>query len=770
MKRKAFDSISCLVGVLVWSATYVMLAAVAGSAETPSLPPQYVGSKTCAGCHQKQFDLWQGSHHDLAMQPATPATVLGDFDNTRFTYFGRESRFFKRDNQFIVRTEGADGMPSDYPIAYTFGADPLQQYLVEFPGGRLQALSIAWDARPKEAGGQRWFHLYPDEDIKPGDELHWTGLNQNWNYMCADCHSTHLQKNYDPQQDRFDTTWAEINVACEACHGPGSQHLSWARQEAGWEKMQPDKGLPVNFNEPGEVRWIMDTATGTARRSMPRHKFSEIETCARCHSRRSLLSDDDMPGTPLMDAYLPSTLREGLYFPDGQIEGEVYVYGSFLQSKMYHAGVTCGNCHEPHSLRLRATGNGVCLQCHRAATYDRLSHHFHKPDSRGADCVACHMPARHFMVIDPRHDHSIRIPRPDLSVKLGVPNACNNCHAGTTAQWALGHVKTWYGQIPQGFQRYAEALADGRRGMPQAGAELLQLATNPQAPTIARATAFLLLPPYLNSQAANTLQIGLHDRDPLVRHAALGLLERVDPRLRYRLGGHLLQDRLRAVRVAAARVLAGVPREALTTEQRAVLDAAQDEYVSLQLSNADRPEAYLNLGNFYAQMGDAQHAEQAYRNAIQRHSTFTPGYVNLADLYRAQGRDEQAENVLQAGLQANPGSADLYHSMGLLRVRQNKTSEAVDFLARAAQLQPDNARYGYVYAIALHSVGKTYDAINVLKSTSSQHPHDSEVVYALATLSRDIGDINSALMYARRLSELHPGDHRAQQLIRELQK
>jgi len=427
--------------------------------------PQYVGRTVCADSHAEQAVQWAGSHHDLAMQPANKETVLADFDNAGLTHFGVTSSFFRKDGAFMVRTEGADGTLHDYPIKYTFGVEPLQQYLVEFPGGRLQALSLAWDTRSKVQGGQRWFHLYPDQKIAHDDELHWTKPSQNWNSMCAECHSTYLQKNYDPATQTFSTTWSEIDVSCEACHGSGAEHVAWAERKPGWEKYASGKGLAITLDERRNVVWSMDAETGNAIRSQARTGDKEIGMCARCHARRSPISRNYVHGEPFMDHYLPRLLDDGMYFADGQIDDEVYVYGSFLQSRMYHAGVTCSDCHEPYSLALRAPGNGVCLQCHQAEKYNSEKHHFHEADSPGASCAECHMPPRTYMVVDPRHDHSMRIPRPDISVKLETPNACTNCHASQSGEWAAEQVRKWYGREPgaisamqKRWQRLARAI------------------------------------------------------------------------------------------------------------------------------------------------------------------------------------------------------------------------------------------------------------------------------------------------------------------------
>jgi predicted CXXCH cytochrome family protein len=428
----------------------------------------YVGAQTCAQCHQAEYQHWQGSHHAQAMLPAAEQTVLGDFRDASLTYNGITSTFFRRDGKFMVRTDGPEGSLQDYEIAYTFGVDPLQQYLIGFPDGRYQALGIAWDSRPKEQGGQRWFHLYPDQQLTHKDPLHWTGAQQNWNYMCAECHSTNLRKNYDPRLKRFNTTWSEINVSCKACHGPGADHLVWARKEGDWQKLDRNKGLAIALDErrglrfqlralamqglnlaaaalnlPPSVLWTAKPASGLP--STSRIASREQELCARCHSRRGQFWEDYVFGQPLLDTHHLALLTPDLYYPDGQIKDEVFEHGSFLQSRMQAKGVSCSDCHEPHSGRLRAPGGEVCLQCHLAEKYESPRHHFHPAGSPSADCVACHAPTTTYMVVDPHHDHSFRIPRPDLSVKLGVPNACNRCHDDQSAEWTAEQVRNWYG-------------------------------------------------------------------------------------------------------------------------------------------------------------------------------------------------------------------------------------------------------------------------------------------------------------------------------------
>ena len=409
-----------------------------GSESTPGaaslkVPLEFVGGVSCAECHPKETELWRGSHHDLAMQEATPETVLGDFSGVEHEYFGVTSTFFRRGDEFFVRTDGPDGGLVEHRIAYAFGVEPLQQYLIEFPDGRLQALSICWDTRPEAAGGGRWFHLYPDEAVTYEHPLHWTGPQQNWNFMCAECHSTGLEKNYDIADNSYSTTWSEIDVSCEACHGPGSRHVAWARSTAADKPIgdepvhQEDLELAVTLKDLDGGSWGVDPATLTPSRSVPRSSWTQLETCGRCHSRRVVIDPDYTHGRPLVDTHQPALLEGRLYHADGQILDEVYVYGSFLQSKMHREGVTCGDCHDPHSAELiLGDADLTCARCHAPARFDTPEHHFHPVGSPGASCVECHMPSRNYMVVDPRRDHSFRIPRPGLSSEVGAPDACSS--------------------------------------------------------------------------------------------------------------------------------------------------------------------------------------------------------------------------------------------------------------------------------------------------------------------------------------------------------
>jgi tetratricopeptide (TPR) repeat protein len=705
----------------------ILLAPACEAAEGVELPSvaRYVGRTACAGCHAAESNAWRGSHHDLAMREATEAAVLGDFRNAEFRYGAAVSRFFRKQGRFLVRTDGPDGKLHDYEVKYTFGVDPLQQYLIELPGGRLQALSIAWDARPKANGGQRWFHLYPQETIDFRDELHWTGINQNWNSMCAECHSTNVHKGYDPAHRTYQTTWSEVDVSCEACHGPGSSHVAWANHEPGWEALdRHGKGLEIVLDERKGIGWGRDPESGNPRRTAERRTETEIQLCARCHSRRSELSEDYRYGAPLMDTHLPALLAPALYHADGQIDGEVYEYGSFVQSRMYRAGVTCGDCHEAHSLALRLPGNGVCLQCHATEKYETPKHHFHAAGSAGASCVACHMPTKTYMIVHARHDHSLRVPRPDLSSRLGTPNACASCHGDKPAQWAASKVHEWYGRDPAGYQRFAEPLHAARMRAVDAEPRLLSLLADPEQPAIARGTAAMSLADMPSPSSLQPLAKALADPDPLVREGALEALEPLPAGERWRMASRLLDDSVRGVRVLAAGLLAGTPAQAISGNERAALERAIDEYVAVQKLNADQPSAQVNLGNLYAERGEAAKAEERYRTALELDPGWIPAYVNLADLMRQTDRDVEGEGILLDGLARRPNDASLHHSLGLLLVRKKEMSAALASLKRAAELAPDNPRFAYVYAVGLQSAGRNREALGVIDAALGRAPGD----------------------------------------------
>jgi tetratricopeptide (TPR) repeat protein len=763
-------------GVYVWREKAASPARpTATAALAPAAPTStYVGEPACTPCHESQTKEWRQSHHARAMEIVSDATVLGDFDNTTFTHAGVTTTFSKRDGKFFVRTDGPDGQLRDYEIAYTFGFVPLQQYLVAFPGGRYQCLPVAWDTRPREQGGQRWFHLYPAERITSGDPLHWTGPNQNWNYMCADCHSTNLVRNFDLATNSYKTTWSEINVSCETCHGPGSAHVKWAedRKKRGLTGRDTSSmGLDVQGLRAVDYSGFgVGDASSLASRPVDRKRQqAEVQACAPCHARRGPITVVPDIGKTFLDSYRPALLDDGLYYADGQILEEVYEYGSFTQSKMYAAGVTCSDCHNAHSLKQRGTGNNVCGHCHLPLTYDTPAHHHHKQGTDAARCARCHMRTTTYMVVDPRYDHSFRVPRVDYTLKYGIPNACTTpCHADKSVRWSNDAIIKWYGPERKRGNDYVAALDAARRGLPGAGPALRAAILTPAFPPIARATALALLGESYTPASIDALQAGLTDPDANVRAAAARTLTSLEPPDRVRLGRALLADPVRLVRAWAAASLAGTPPGLLTQDEAAALARASDEYITLEMAVAERPEAHLNLSSFYVRQGKTGEAEAALRTALRLDPRSVPARVNLADLYRTLGREADGEQLLAEAVRLEPGAAEAAHALGLLYVRQGRRDDALALLERAYTLLPAVPRYGYVYAVALHDTGRADRAIAVLTAVNAARPADADTIAALAMFERGRGNLRAAIGWAEKLAALRPDDPGAKELLDQL--
>ena len=690
----------------------------------------FTGSGACAGCHEPQNELWRTSQHAGAMAVATDATVLGRFDNTTFTYDGITSTFFRRDGKFGVRTDGPDGRLAEYEVTHTFGLFPLQQYLVPVGGGRIQVLGIAWDARPTSAGGQRWFHLHPNEKISSTDPLHWTGLRQNWNFMCADCHATNLKKGYDASSRTFNTTWTELGVGCESCHGPGSTHVALMRGGTS-TSARTGTGLTANLDERKGVQWTVSAPTGAPLRSVPRTTEREIDVCARCHARRSQLTDTALAGQPLEDAFRVSLLEPALFHPDGQPRDEVYNYASFAESKMHANGVTCSDCHDPHAGSLRAPGNVTCTRCHQAARFDVTAHTLHRAGTPAAACATCHMPVSTYMVIDPRHDHSFRIPRPDRAAALGVPDVCTSaCHAGKSPAWAAAVVRQRMGGEVAGYQSFAETFRAADAAMIGVTPRLMALAEDAAMPAIVRASALERLQARQDVNVSAVVPL-LNERNPLVRRAAVTLLGRADDGTRLTALPALLTDPIRTVRTEAALALMDLADRVLPDSNRPAFDRAFDEFVAEQQFNADRPEAQANLGQAWLQRNRLDAAQKAFREAISLDRRFVPAYVNLSDVFRLLNNEVEAEQVLREGLAMAPSAAVLHHALGLALVRQHRVPGALPELARAVALDADSPRYRYVYAVALHDSGNVNEARRVLHAAAVRFPGDRAIAEAI---------------------------------------
>ena len=707
-------------------------------------PATMVDEQQCQGCHSEQVKDWQGSHHQLAMQTANAETMLGDFNNVTFKAENETTRFSRKDSGFWVNAPGIDGKNADFKVAYTFGIAPLQQYLIEVGEGRLQALGVAWDTEK-----HRWFHLYPGQGVNFKDPLHWSKPSQNANFMCVECHTTGYKRNFDAAKNTFDSHWNSLGVGCQACHGPASNHLEWTAKKADLVHA----GFAVDLKD--------------------KNATVEIETCARCHSRRAPLGDGFTAGKRLMDDYLPSPLTRELYALDGKIKDEVFEHGSFAQSKMFDKGVRCSNCHNPHSTELKAPGNGVCLQCHNTAgktsvdgvdgkglqakNYDSIEHTRHTMGQPGSQCVDCHMPGKFYMGNDFRHDHSFSIPNPERAKKLGTPDACLTCHQGKAGDKVTEQFKLWNTATAQA-PRYDESLWLIRNGQPGAAQALYEQLQRSHLPAIQRATLLAELPLYPSEQALKLATKDLNNPAPQVRESAVRAISAfLPPPERAPLLTPLLSDPVKAVRIVAARDLLNAARNGLGSAQDN-WNAAIAEYEEVQKNLAERAEANLNLAMLYQASGRSGEVEALLRTALKHDPDFYPALVTLVQWLEANGRNQEAQALLEQSLKAHPNAALLQHTQGLSLVRAGKSAQAMPALRKAAQLEPQNAQYGYVLAVALHDSGKVDEACQELERLLKVQPANRNARLSLIQYYLDNGQEPKAQVLLQGWKKMNRGD------------
>ncbi|MDO6686491.1 MULTISPECIES: multiheme c-type cytochrome [unclassified Agarivorans] len=714
---------------------------------------EWVGTSSCISCHQDQYQQWQGSDHDMAMRHANEDAVLGNFADARLSFAGKSMRFFRKAEQYWVTIEGPNGQLQDYKISYTFGYYPLQQYMVEFADGRVQLIPYAWDSRPVEQGGQRWFHLYPK--MQKTDEFYWTNAGQSWNYMCADCHSSQLQKGYDISSNTYNTTWFEINVGCEACHGPASEHLKWAQQvELNPQHSAQQSGFDRSLQQ--EVsEWVYQEGLSTLQAGK-RQASQQVKVCAQCHSRRIQISQANNHVTgSLLDRYQPSLISADLYHDDGQIYDEVYVWGSFKQSKMHQAGVSCSNCHNPHTTELKMDEQALCMQCHIAAEYSEDKHSFHAAGTDAAKCTTCHMPATTYMQVDPRRDHSWQIPRPDLSQSTGVPNVCTICHTDKNAVWAEQKLRQWFpDSASTQEQHFAKAFYLADQGLRSAEQALASIAQDRHQSPIIRASAVQRLAGFPGSKGVIAIANAVTSENSLARLGAVHATEHYPAAERWRLLEPLLSDATLAVRSQAAVALVK-DWQGLSIVQQQQLQGPLEEYIAIQQYNADRGFALSNLAGVYLAQGQFKKAEQLYLQAIELEPYFANSYVNLADMYRATQQEEKAFAMLAQGIKGQPKSAALLYSAGLSLLRQKQVAQASQYFLLAIEREPSNSHFWYVYGLSLESldISKAQQALSWAYDTSRNPQH----LYALCEMKVRHKDAKAKLCILQ-LQALAPPD------------
>lgn len=720
--------------------------AVSASPPAAIKPAQYVGSEQCQLCHISQQQDWLHSDHHQAMMVMNDNNVLGNFNNTTLKHHYQQTTFRRDDNNYQIKTDQQSSSPVTLNLKYTFGVFPLQQYLTDLPDGHLQALPFAWDSRTAKNGGQHWFHLYSAEKIVPGDVLHWNSPSHNANHMCIECHTTNFTKNHNSSNNSFQSSWKEIGVGCESCHGPGSQHIEWARSPD--KNTNDKKGWGIGLTSGAINLWRHQTET-TAPQRTQKADSTQVEQCAQCHSRRSRIHASNHEPS-LLDAFFPSLLDEGLYHPDGQIQDEVYEYGSFLQSRMAEKGVTCSNCHNPHSGKPVIEGNGLCLQCH-VSTYGTEKHTLHKNDSPGNLCVECHMPSTTYMQVDARRDHSLRTPRPDLSEKLGTPNACNQCHINQSAAWASAILDKKIGKEWR-KPHYGEVFAEARLAQPVIYEKLVALIEDVNQPAIVRATAISLLPNFISRDYQPIITKMATDKEPLIRAGVLRAAESLSPQA-LQLIAPLLQDSHRVIRIETARLLAGTP----ASHNNNAFDKAKQEYIDSQQLNADRAASLANLATFAIKEGRLADAEKHLLDALRKEPYYIPAAVNLADLYRMTQRHTESGQILQNAIARIDDNAELHLAYALWLVRDQQLDVASKHIQRAVELGQD-PHFRFVHALALQQQDKIPMALAELDKAAAMPRYNRNVQIARIELAWQAGMKERVINYLELWQKLDPED------------
>ncbi|MEO8615363.1 MAG: HEAT repeat domain-containing protein [Luteolibacter sp.] len=719
--------------------------------DAPILEPEdkvrarYAGSESCRACHAPEFEKWQRSNHGLAERNFNPEMDNRAFEPRQTLVHGNDTSEAFLDARGLAKilTIGLDKQRHAYQPVRVIGNNPLLQFLIPAPGGRMQTCDVSLDPAKNE-----WFDVYGNEERNPGDWGHWTGQGMNWNAMCAACHNTRLRKNYEPRTNSYHTSMVEMSVGCEACHGPMKDHVEWQKKP------------PVGASKDPTLKKLT--------------RYQMLETCGACHARRSELTGDLIPSESFYDHFsLTVTDETDTFHPDGQIRDEDYEFTSFLSSRMHAVGVRCIDCHDPHTGNRLAPGNQLCMNCHTAPrpdfptapAIDPTVHSHHGPDSAGNQCTSCHMPITTYMQRHPRHDHSFSIPDPRLTKEASVPNACNRCHTDKDTDWAISSYKSFYGEKPDRPSRTRALLvASARHGEPAAREGLIRLLAS-QEVSAWKASACHLLARWVNDPAViDVLLSQTNNESPLVREAAIRTLgetirgknEKVRSVLQ-----PLLEDSIRSVRIAAAWALV----ETLDLDSR-----AGKELVHMLDLNADQPSGRMQLGQFAMLRGDSAAAIRQMRKAIEWDPNSPPFHHDLAILLSTRGDAQGAVEAMREAARLDPQNADYTYNLALALNETGATAESTAALEKTVQLDPGYARAWYNLGLARSAGNQTQSAIAALRHAESADPNDASIPYALATIHARLGEKQEALAAAARALQLRPDYAEARQLIGALSR
>lgn len=611
----------------------------AASGQVPSPAPSvassqdFVGASKCAECHTSVHRTWSGARHSKMLQPATAATVVGDFSQSTVTLRGLRFELERQGDGYAIRGPFPTSRNELHRINYTLGSRRVQHYLTTLPDGRIVVLPPTWDVERRE-----WFHSL---DIVNPDEAAQNPV-QVWNSNCFGCHVSAGEKGFDAARLRYDTRWTDFGTNCERCHGPGALHAS--------------------RYAPGAAR---AAAAGTAI-VVPTRLSPERSSmiCAQCHSLRDVTVPGYTAGADYFDHFTPvleygqKSDKDPAYWADGRPRRFSNDAIGFWQSRCFLAGgATCTTCHtDPHepdvnrNPQLLSTNEALCAGCHQTIAKDVTRHTRHTPGSTGSSCIACHMPRTVISLRSRMPDHTISVPAPENTVRHGIPNACSECHQDRDAAWAVATLASWY---PNGRRQQLVARADAfsaaRQRDPAALDRLIAIARDGGQPPLVRVNAvgYLRFFPGLRSDAA--LAEAARSDSPSIRAAAiLGLGEPGFFSARARqIFVQALADPRGIVRVSAALSLMNLQVTRLEGEPGRQLEAAKRDYLSRAALLSDDAAVQLDAGKFHLLNRDVDASIQTLETSLRLDTRLHASRYFLALGHLAQGRVGVARDLLR---------------------------------------------------------------------------------------------------------------------------
>jgi predicted CXXCH cytochrome family protein len=627
-----------MVLILAWAAH-----ARIGASQPPPVDAEgaraFVGAQACASCHQQIHETWKGGRHSKMLQPATTASVKGDFSKGSVTLRGTRFPLRATNGEYFITTS-LTGKEQEHRVEYTLGSRRIQHYLTTIDKGMIIVLPPTWDVLRQE-----WLH---NMDIVRPDENHQRPIQQ-WNKDCVGCHVSQQAINYRPAVGAYATTWRDFGTSCERCHGPGSAHV---QAYAGADRRPPA----------GEEMIVRPTHLDPGTSSM---------ICAQCHSLRNVVDPDYEAGKNYYDYFMPRLEydpRPGLdppYWPDGRPRRFSNDAIGLWQSECFLRGrATCTSCHkDPHepdvdrNAQLAASNNALCTGCHQAIGARLSAHTRHGANSAGSSCVECHMPKTVISIKSTMRDHTMSVPAPENTVAFGIPNACTECHADKKAAWAVDMLDTWW---PRGRRlklvKRAEAFTAARANRPDALERLIAIAGDDTVGPLAQANAVGYLRNYPDARAGIALLAAAKAVHPAIRGVAISSLGQRD-----------LNDN-----AARSAVLA-----ALDDPQRAVRISALVSLINLRGSRLSPPdlERFRRAGREFAKMERLYQDDAGFERDL--------GVVHLLG-----GEVDRAADALQISLGLEPARPSAKFLLAVARIGQRRFDDARTLLQQVPSSDP----------------------------------------------------------------------------------